>query len=467
MMFSIDSTIVAVAIPSMTRELHTSLGWIGWTLTAYMLAQTVMMPLSGKLSENFGRMRVFMASVALFTLGSLLCALAPNVYLLILFRVVQAIGGGGFMPSTVGIVAEEFPETRDRMIGLFTSIFPLGGVIGPNLGGLIIEHVSWRAVFMVNVPIGVLVTLALLPRLRRPEHTTRRPVDLLGTALYAGAIVALLSAMTFLGGDTSFWRTPYFWALIATTVFLLFAFRWQEQRAVEPVIDLKLVTRNPFLAVNIYNFLFGAAAFGFFSFIPYFAVTEFNLTTAESGAILTPRSIAMMAASTITSLFLIRLGYRRPMILGMLGVIASLLLLSLTHNELVIGNLHISTFWLMGAEVGIAGIGMGLGAPSSNNAALDLLPGRAAVITGIRGLFRSTGAVMGTALIVLGLEFSPDKAAGLRLIFQLLALMLMLNIPLAFLIPDTARSRRLARREAAAAQTAAPIPAEDVVGTRR
>src|ERR671936_2196854 len=147
MMFSIDATIVAVALPGMTRDLQTSLAWVGWTLTAYALAQTVMMPLAGKLAESFGRMRVFFACVVVFTLGSLLCALAPSVYALILFRVVQAIGGGGLMPSAVGIVAQEFPETRARMVGLFMSIFPVGGIIGPNLGGFIVEHWSSRECF--------------------------------------------------------------------------------------------------------------------------------------------------------------------------------------------------------------------------------------------------------------------------------------------------------------------------------
>src|SRR5438067_8121652 len=121
MMFSIDATIVAVALPGMTRDLRTSLAWIGWTLTAYALAQTVMMPLAGKLAESYGRMRVFLACVVVFTIGSLLCGLAPNIYALILFRVIQALGGGGIMPSAVGIVAEEFPETRARMVGLFMS----------------------------------------------------------------------------------------------------------------------------------------------------------------------------------------------------------------------------------------------------------------------------------------------------------------------------------------------------------
>src|SRR5918911_110070 len=144
-MFSIDSTIVAVALPTMMRDLGTSLALIGWTLTAYQLAQTVMFPLAGKLADNFGRTRVFLGCVVVFTLGSLLCGLAPNIYLLIVFRVIQALGGGGIMPSAIGIIAEEFPDTRPRMIGLFMSIFPVGGIIGPNLGGFIVEHWScWR-----------------------------------------------------------------------------------------------------------------------------------------------------------------------------------------------------------------------------------------------------------------------------------------------------------------------------------
>src|SRR5918911_374858 len=150
MMFSIDATIVSVALPTMMRDLNTSLALIGWTLTAYQLAQTVMFPLAGKLADNFGRTRV-----------SLLCGVAPNIYLLIVFRVVQALGGGGIMPSAIGIIAEEFPDTRPRMIGLFMSIFPLGGIIGPILGGFIVEHWSWRECFLVNIPLGAVGVLAL------------------------------------------------------------------------------------------------------------------------------------------------------------------------------------------------------------------------------------------------------------------------------------------------------------------
>jgi EmrB/QacA subfamily drug resistance transporter len=451
LMFSVDSTIVAVGIPSMTRDLNTSLAWIGWTLTGFMLTMTTMMPLAGKLSENFGRFRVFVVSVGLFTLGSLLCGAAPNVYLLILFRVLQAIGGGGLMPSAVGIVAAEFPETRDRMIGLFASIVPLGGIIGPNLGGLIIEHFSWREIFLVNVPIGLVIMAFLGRRASRPEPRARRPIDMAGALLFSGVIVSLLTALTFLGNDPGFWRTPGFGGLLAGAVLCLVAFIWQERRATEPVIALDLVGRNPFLALNIYNFIFGACAFGFFSFIPYFAVVQYHFSPAESGAILTPRSLGMILTATCTSLFLIRFGYRLLMTLGMLCVFATLLLLSRGWDGLALGGLHLDAFWLLVPLMALGGVGMGLSAPTSNNAALDLMPERAAIITGIRGMFRSVGGVMGTALIVLGVELSPDKAAGMRTIFVIIAVVLLTTLLVIFRIPDTARARHIRRRARGAA----------------
>jgi EmrB/QacA subfamily drug resistance transporter len=446
-MFSIDGTVVSVALPNMMDDLQTSLVWVGWTLTAYMLTQTAVMPLAGKLSESFGRMRVFLVCVFLFTLGSLLCGIAPNIYVLIGCRVVQAIGGGGFLPSAAGIVAREFPTNRDRMIGLFSSIFPLGGIVGPNLGGFIVEHWSWREVFLINVPIGVLVLIILWRQAGTPEPTTERRVDLAGALLFAASITSLLAALSLLGNDPSFLRTPQFWLLIVGAAVLLVLFGRQELRTPEPVLDLRLVFRSPFLAVNTYNFVFGAAVFGFFTFIPYFAVVQFGMSAAESGAILTPRSVVMTIVSTIASLYLIRLGYRLPMLAGMACIVVTMLLLSQAWSEVVIGGLLISTGPLLATEIALGGLGMGLAAPSSSNALLDLLPERAAVVTGIRGVFRSTGGVIGTAFIVLALELSPDKAVGMRSIYAVLAGLLLVTVPLTLMIPDTARARRRATKE--------------------
>src|SRR4051812_1751415 len=330
LMFSIDFTIVGVAFRTLVDDLGTTLSLAGWTVTGFALAQTSALPLVGKLGEQFGQLRVFVVCVALFTLGSLLCGLAPTVYVLIACRVLQAIGGAGFMPSATAIVAREFPENRSKLIGLFASIIPLGGIIGPNLGGYIIQHFGWREVFLVNVPIGLVIVPVLLwqmhasGQLAAPVRGANRKLDLAGSGLFAGSIISLLLALTLLGDDPAFvWQLP-FWLLIVGSVGLLLLFIRQERRVSEPVIELSLVTRHPFLVVNLYNFIFGACVFGCFTFIPYYASLQYGMGPQESGAVLTPRSIMMVAVSMGTSLFLIRLGYRLPIVAGMVFMIISM-----------------------------------------------------------------------------------------------------------------------------------------------
>lgn len=456
LMFSIDGTIVAVALPAITRDLQAPLVWVGWTLTAYSLVQTVVMPVAGRLGESLGLLRLFFLSVLLFTVGSMLCGLAPSVYLLILARVIQALGGGGFLPLSAAIVSREFPESRQRMIGLFSSIFPLGGVIGPNLGGIILQFVSWREIFLVNVPIGLFV-LVVLRRLWRPEARRPQPADVVGALTFAGAVFCLLSALTALGNNPRLVASPVFWAPLALSGLLVAAFWAHERRAKEPLVDPVLVVRHPFLAVNLYNLMFGACVFSFFSFVPYYAVVQFGMSPVESGAVLTPRSVVMSATATLTSLFLIRLGYRLPMAVGVTTISLALFLVGQGWGELALDGLKVGAFGLLALEMGLAGLGMGLAAPASNNAVLDLMPHRAGAITGLRGMFRSTGGVLGTALIVLVLELVPDRAAGLRAVFLGAAGILAgLVLPLVFLIPDSARERRRARRP-----SPAPAPHDD------
>jgi EmrB/QacA subfamily drug resistance transporter len=448
LMFSIDMTIVSVALRTIVEDLDTSLSLAAWTMTGFMLTQTVVLPLIGKLGERFGQMRVFITCVSVFTLGSLLCGLAPSIFVLILCRILQALGGAGFMTSATAIVAREFPETRSRMIGLFASILPLGGIVGPNVGGFIIQHFGWREVFLVNVPIGIVAIPLLIWQSRAsgllaaPKRSSHRPLDLLGSALFAGAIVSILLALTLLGDEPEFVYTAPFWGLFLAGFVLLALFVRQERRALEPVIELGLVTRHPFLVINIFNFLFGFCVFGCFQFIPYYASVQYGMSPQESGAVLTPRSLAMILTSTCTSLFLIRLGYRVPIVLGMSGMIASMLVMGQGWDGVTIGSFSVGSFVLLAVTVGVSGVAMGLFMPSSNNAALDLLPDRVSVVAALRQFFRQVGGMMGTASIVAALSLSSDKAAGMREVYTGLALLLLLTIPLAFLIPDAARERR-------------------------
>jgi EmrB/QacA subfamily drug resistance transporter len=462
LMVAIDSTIVAVALPTLVRDLDTTLVLAAWTITAYALAQTVMLPMSGKLAEQFGQMRIFVACVSLFTTGSLLCVLAPNIYALIGCRILQAIGGGGLFPAATGLVAQKFPQTRSRMIGLFASIFPIGGILGPNLGGFVIEHFGWRQTFMINVPLGILVVglLARQALASRPaRQAARRQIDVLGTALFAIAIVAFLLALTLLGNNPALLGSPVFWLLLAGSIAALVAFVWQERRAPDPIMDLELVIRQPFLVVNVFGLLTGACFMGFFSFIPFYATVQYGMGPLESGAILTPRSLVMIVVSTTISFMLPRLGYRRPMLAGMVCVTTALLLLGQDLAGLQLGPIQIDPLLPLLSIMALSGLGMGMLIPASNNAGLDLLPQRATVIAGLRGLFNNTGGVVGTAVIVLWLALSPDKAAGLQTVFSVLGIMMLVATPLIFLMPDRAWERREAGARIEQARTEAEVAA--------
>ena len=165
-MASIDQTIVATALPAIERDLHAGINWSGWTITIYALGQVIAMPMAGKISDMYGRKKVFGVSAVVFTIASLCCGFAPNMPLLLLPRFIQALGGGAFMPSATGIVSDHFGSERDRAVGMFTSILPVGGIIGPIVGGIFVSYWSWRGIFLVNVPIGILLialTIKFIP----------------------------------------------------------------------------------------------------------------------------------------------------------------------------------------------------------------------------------------------------------------------------------------------------------------
>jgi EmrB/QacA subfamily drug resistance transporter len=465
LMYSLDMTIVAVAFRTIVEDLDTSLALAAWTLTGFTVAQCCALPMVGKIGERLGQMRVFIACVFIFTLGSLLCGLAPNIYMLILFRVLQALGGAGFMTSATAVVAREFPQTRSKMIGLFASIMSMGGVIGPNLGGFIIQHYGWREVFLVNVPIGIVAIPLLFWQsrssglLKAPEKKERKPLDFAGSALFGVTMVSLLTALTMLGEDDTFLWTPWFWGMLALSVVMGWLFIRQERRAPEPVIEIGLVTKHPFLVVNVFNFAFGVCVFAVFTFVPYFASVQYGMGPLDSGAVLTPRSLAMILVSACTSLFFIRLGYRVPIVVGMAGMVVSMLIIAQGWSGFTLGWLDVGPFGLLALATALSGISMGFLMPAANNAILDLLPERVGVVSGLRQFFRQIGGMIGTAFVVVWLSFNEDKAAGMREIYTIMAFLLVLVIPLAFFIPDSARDKRTAARAAETSSAAGSMVA--------
>lgn len=441
-MSSIDSTIVSVGLPEMVSGLHTNLIWIGWVITAYSLMQAIVLPMAGKLSDDFGRKNLFLIAVVLFTGGSMLCAVAPNVYLLIFFRVIQAVGGGAFMPSAAGIVSDVFgAKNRGTAIGLFTSVFPIGGIIGPNLGGWVIDAFSWRAMFSINVPIGVVLLAAgifVLPKGGRVAVT--RSIDLVGAGMFAAGIIAIMYGMTVWGNEAEISLQVIVWFVVGVASLALFI---RHEGAIrDPMIDLRLLKEKAFFAANLYNLLYGALVFGFFSFIPLYATVEYGMSASASGFILTPRAVVMIGVSAISSFLLIRFGYRLPMILGIVLVAISLFLVGQSWHHVSIFGHGISNVVLLSTLIMISGLGVGVGGPAANNAAIELMPEAVARITGLRSMFRTTGGVLGTAAIVLILAHDKNEGAGLAHIFIYLSVLVLLVIPPIFLIPDGARVRR-------------------------
>jgi EmrB/QacA subfamily drug resistance transporter len=446
LMASIDGTITVVALPQLTESLNTSLALVGWTLTSYQLVQIVMYPLAGQLSDMFGRRRVFLFCVITFTVSSLLCGLAPNVFVLIVFRAVQAVGGGGLLPSVIGLIADEYRQHRAQAIGLISSIMPIGSIVGPNLGGFLLENWTWRAMFFINVPIGIVLVLGftfLMPGSDTSGVRSTLRVDAIGLLQFIGAIVSLMYAMTLIADDPTKAFSPLVWALFIACLVLVVAFVRHTRRTREAFMDYHLLAGRPFLAANLYNFLFGAVTMGFYSFIPFYAVVKFGLTPFESAAVLTPRAVVVMATSAVASLYVKRLGYRVPMLIGMIFVGGTFVLMAQGWSNLNLGGVAIEGFWLLAIIISIGGLGMGLANPASSNAAIDQAPDKAATITGIRGVFRLAGGTISISCVVLALSFFQDQAAGLDRIFMIFTGVLLVTVPLVLMIPEAVQAPRL------------------------
>jgi EmrB/QacA subfamily drug resistance transporter len=426
-MASIDQTIVATALPTLTRELGSPISWTTWTITAYLLGQTVAMPIAGRLSDSWGRKRMFLAFVVTFTVSSLACGLVSNIYLLVVFRFIQALGGGGFMPSAMGIVAERFGRDRDRAIGLFTSVFPLGALIGPALGGLILSYTTWRLIFFINVPVGIalLVLLAwLLPR----EDVAKRPnLDVVGSALLTATLLALMFGLNQLGEDGT--RSPLPWALLAGGVALGAVFVFSQERSRNPVISPALLRRKEFGIVNGLNLLYGAAALGVFSLVPLFAEETYGLGPLQSGTLLTARAIGMVLMAVASAMALRRFGYRRPMVAGFVLVGVGLLLVA-------ISPIGLGPYLWLGLGSIVCGLGIGMSGPASNNAAIELLPDQVAAISGLRGMFRQVGGIMGISVAALLVTELGMPSRTLRWTFLGLAAMIVAATPLIAGVPE-------------------------------
>src|SRR5699024_384357 len=234
--------------------------WAGWTITAYAFGFVLMLPVSGRLTDRFGNRKVFLGSVIAFTVASLCCGLASNIYMLLALRAVQAAGGAGFTPSATGIIVDHFGDARDRAVGLFGSIFPIGAMIGPVFGGLFVSYWSWRGIFLVNVPIGlavILLALRYVPRDQPRRGLARPKMDVAGLALMGVGLISGMLAATYLGDSHARLWSVMFLAPATIAVVALWLFFRHVHRSPQPFIAPRLIHGPGFGIVNTVNILYG------------------------------------------------------------------------------------------------------------------------------------------------------------------------------------------------------------------
>jgi EmrB/QacA subfamily drug resistance transporter len=430
-MSSLDGTIVATGLPTLRRALHTGINWTSWTMTAYQLGLVVAMPIAGRVADNLGRKRVFVGAAVLFTASSLLCGLATDIGLLIGLRVVQAVGGAAFMPAASGIVMESFGRHKHKALGLFSSIFPLGALVGPIAGGVILTTWSWRGLFLVNVPIGVAFTLLAWRYLPSSRRNGGR-ADILGALLLGGAVLGLMLAITNLGDRREGLLSLAFLAPLALAAMSGWLLLRRCATVPNPLIPLELLRGRAFAATNAINLVWGACAIGFGSLVPLFAEDRYGLSPLAAGSLLTSRAVGEIVLAVCASVLIHRTGYRVPIVAG-IGLISAGLAMIAMHPPLL------SPYTWMAIGATVSGVGTGLSAPAANNASIELAPDDVGAITGLRGSVRQGGAILGISLATSIAVHTGHEVATLGEAFFILAALLVAMTPLVMMVPEGER----------------------------
>ena len=432
LMMSIDSTIVATVLHTLRRELHTSIDWAGWTITAYLLGFVIILPVSGKLSEQYGSRRVFVGSVLAFTIASLCCGLADNVYVLIALRGLQAAGGAGFTPSATEIIVDYFGDARDRAVSLFGSIFSIGAMIGPIFGGLFVSYWTWRGVFLVNVPIGVaVVVLALcyVPPDRKRLGGSPPRMDAAGMALLGVGLLCGMLAVTYLAERNAQAWSPDFVIPLLIAVVALWQFFRHNNRAAYPFIAPRLISGPGFGTVNLVNALYGGVTSGVIALVPLYARNRYGLDALDSGTLLIAQGAAAIVFSVAGAFALRRTGYRLPLYVGTLVIAAGMLLLALEPAAIP------PYAWLAGAAF-LMGIGRGGNNPASRNAGLQLAPESASTIAALRTMCMAIGTIVTVSIDTAILASSNDPGRTQAWLFAAIAALFVAALPLISRVPE-------------------------------
>jgi EmrB/QacA subfamily drug resistance transporter len=391
-MIMLDNTIVNVALPSIERSLHMSISSLEWIVTAYALTFAALLITGGKLGDLFGRRKMFIAGLVVFTLASLACGLAPSAGFLIGARAVQGVGAALMNPATLSIITATFPpKERGQAIGIWAGVSAIALAIGPLIGGLIVDNINWHWIFYVNVPVGVvgiIVSRLVIAESRDTSH--EQSIDLPGLVTSSGALLALSYAL--IEGNRHGWGSPEIIGLFVGAAVLLAAFIRLELRQRLPMLDLGLFKIGAFAGANIVAMLVSLGMFGVFFFISLYVQNVLGYSPTKAGAIFLPMTVLIILVAPIAGKLSDRIGSRWLMGAGM-----SILGVSLLLYQRI--GLH-TGFWSLLPQLVLGGVGMALTMSPMTSAAMGAVPvDQAGVGSGVLNSFRQVGGSLGIALM--------------------------------------------------------------------
>ncbi|MEU1160147.1 MFS transporter [Streptomyces sp. NPDC090075] len=387
---SLDTTALNVGLPSMQRELHASTAGLQWTIDAYTLVLASLLMLAGSTGDRVGRKKVFMTGLVVFSIGSLLCSLAPNLESLIAFRMVQAVGGSMLNPVAMSIITNTFTEPRERAraIGVWGAVVGISMAAGPLVGGLLVESVGWRAIFWVNIPVGlaaVLLTLRFVPESRAPKARRPDPVgQVLVIALFGSLTYAIIEAPTA-GAATVL---PFAAVALAALAGLL----WYEPRRDEPLIDLRFFRSAPFSGATVIAISAFASLGGFLFLSTLYLQNVRGLDALHAGLWMLPMAVPMFLCAPLAGRLVASRGPRLPLVVAGVAMTASAVLFAAFEAETSDTTLFLGYV--------VFGIGFGfVNAPITNTAVSGMPRSQAGVAAAVASTSRQLGQTLGVAVI--------------------------------------------------------------------
>ncbi|AXG77739.1 MFS transporter [Streptomyces paludis] len=402
---SLDNTILNVALPSMQRELHASVSGLQWTIDAYTLVLASLLMLSGSTADRIGRRRVFQTGLVLFTLGSALCSIAPNLESLVAFRMVQAIGGSMLNPVAMSIITNTFtgPRERARAIGVWGAVVGISMAAGPLIGGLLVDSVGWRSIFWINLPIGavaLLLTWRYVPESRAPKP--RRP-DPVGQLLVIGVLGALTYAI--IEAPSAGWTSPLIVSFAAVSALSLAGLVLYEPRRAEPLIDLRFFRSAPFSGATVIAVCAFAALGGFLFLNTLYLQNVRGFSALHAGLYMLPMAAMTFFCAPLSGRLIGSRGPRLPLLIAGAGMTASGLLFAVFDAE--------RTTALLFTGYVLFGIGFGMvNAPITNTAVSGMPRSQAGVAAAVASTSRQIGQTLGVAVIGAVLAGGLAGAAG-------------------------------------------------------